>query len=110
MSTKLEEWKKEANLLEPHHEYKEAEPSRSGKRGVRCILCGYYTNGMERGNFSPCPNHASFRMKILIKRDRLMTEALKKYMDATKLTFWHRDDMQIAKIALDEAEKILEEI
>lgn len=62
----LEEWKREAELLEPHHEYKEAQPSRSGKSGVRCIFCDHYTNGMERGKYSACPQHFSKKFISLI--------------------------------------------
>lgn len=81
----IDQWEAEAKLLEPHHEYRDAEPSLSGKRGVRCILCNHYTNGMERGKFSLCPKHTSFRMKALIDLVRKKDEALKQCYASTSV-------------------------
>lgn len=37
------------------HDYAEAEPSNSGKRGWRCRVCGRYTNAPVKAKFDPCP-------------------------------------------------------
>lgn len=82
----LDRFEKEAASLEPHHEYKEDKPSPSGKYGVRCILCDHYTNGMERGNCSPCPKHASHRILLLCKVMRIAAQDLQSAHNITQDT------------------------
>jgi hypothetical protein len=35
-------------------DFEDAEPSRSGKIGRRCRLCGHYSNAPVRGSAAPC--------------------------------------------------------
>lgn len=95
MNDTLKLWKEEADKLEPHHEYRDAEPSRSGKNGVRCLLCNHYTNGMERGSCSPCPEHAKHRILKLIAALELQQEALKK-LSKDRQHIKRRDDWNLS--------------
>ncbi len=48
------------------HRWEEAESSPSGKRGVRCVCCGRYSNAPVKAVYEKCPA----KKKIIFMDDR----------------------------------------